>query len=142
MALIPEIIEAPQSSHKGESSFITALQGGPKGSPRVAVPTIRMCNPSPQPQGYMKEEPSEGERLVLRHVKEEAEEVGEQIDSVLGSDAVECEEWKSTMDSAFWERVSALVKNKDNTDVYMQPDAEVHEHSYNLHDIARAETNP
>jgi hypothetical protein len=86
MAPRPEIPEVPQSSPDGESSFITALQGGPEGSPGVTVPT-RQFNPPPEPQGYMEEEPCEGEILVLSHVKEDAEEVGD-TNSVCS--AVEC----------------------------------------------------
>jgi hypothetical protein len=110
MAPRPEISEVPQSSPDAESNFITALQGGPNGSPGVTVPT-RLFNPPPEPQGYMEEEPRQGKILVLSHVKEDAEEVGD-TDSVCS--AAECEELKSAMDSAFWDRVRrVLVKNED-----------------------------
>jgi hypothetical protein len=61
----------------------------------------------------MEEEAVEGQKLVLSHVQEEAEEVGD-TDSVCS--AVECEDIKAAMDSAFWDRVSVLVKNEDRTD--------------------------
>jgi hypothetical protein len=107
MAPRPEIAEVPQSSPDGESSFIAALQGGPQGSPGVPVPTRLFTTTTttapPEPQGYMEEEEAvEGKILVLRHVQEEAEEVGD-TDSVCS--AVECEDIKAAMDSAFWDRV-------------------------------------
>jgi hypothetical protein len=61
----------------------------------------------------------DGEILVLGHMKEEAEEVG---DTVSAASAEDCQDLKIAMDSAFWDRVSVLVKKEDNTDIYAHPD--------------------
>jgi hypothetical protein len=80
----------------------------------------------------MEEEAVEGKILVLRHIQEEAEEVSD-TDSVYS--AVECEDIKAAMDSAFWDRVSVLVKNEDQTDNWVEPDVEGLEKGHNVYSM-------
>jgi hypothetical protein len=58
---------------------------------------------------------------------------------VFFSAVVECEDIKAAMDSAFWDRVSVLVKNEDRTDDWVQPDVEGHEKGHNVYGMQRGD---
>jgi hypothetical protein len=132
--MAPKDTDTFRSSPEGESSFVTAHEGEGEDEPPTggAVP-VRLFGdipPEPLEPGYMAAGPADlVEPLVLHHVREAADEVGD-TDSAASADA--CNELSGAMEMAFWDRVQFLIKNEDDTEDCVQPDVFKHEKGQDL----------
>ena len=115
-----------RSSPDGESSFVTAHEGEAEPPAGGVVPVRLFHDILPEPDGprYMVAASDDFDRpLVLDHVREAADEVGD-TDSAASAD--DCNELNGAMEMAFWDRVQVLIKQEDDTENCVQPDVSQH----------------